>query len=60
MNIGLSRRSFRDGWQLIVALVGVARGEGLRRRIVVMTSGAFTAAHLELAPGFEHSDEAQS
>jgi molybdate transport system substrate-binding protein len=56
MNIGLSRRLFRGWLALLVALVVVLPAAKVSADdIVVMTSGAFTAAYLELAPGFEHS-----
>jgi molybdate transport system substrate-binding protein len=55
MNIGLSRRSFRGWLALLVALVVLPAAKVSADDIVVMTSGAFTAAYLELAPGFEHS-----
>ena len=57
MNIGLSRRSFRGWLALLVALVVVVlpAAKVSADDIVVMTSGAFTAAYLELAPGFEQS-----
>jgi len=56
MNIGPSRRSFRGWLALLVALVVVLPAAKVSADdIVVMTSGAFTAAYLELGPGFEHS-----
>jgi homoserine O-acetyltransferase len=56
MSIGLRRRSFRGGLAVIVALVVLLpAAQASADDIVVMTSGAFTAAYLELAPGFEHS-----